>query len=108
MSVKPISRDVLRGLKYEEDRKMHYGQLKRVVEYFYEAVLQKAKISTETKIEIVVREHMRIAGENPLEFNTGDITKIITSLKSLFPGCLVEYHSKSNLGNNGYILIDWS
>jgi len=94
MSVKPMNRESMRGLKAKTDEKNRLEQIDRIVSTIQQQAIQKAKVSTETSIQLEIRGIC-----NP-QFMIENKDGIVSSLSKLFPDCSVEYQTLTR-GNDG-------
>jgi len=127
-----MSREELRGLKGKTDKNIHTEHINYLVSYFHTKVIEKAKTSTESSIQLqgygdFFDPH---CDSKLLKFTENDKLDLLTGLRTLFPGCLVEYQILVQ-GNDGnmydfskidkamlsyinnqytreYLVIDWS
>ena len=92
MSVKPMSRRIMRGLKAQKDETNRINQIQRLVSGFYTGAIRKAETTSETVYQSLLVEHCRYGEERlPLDFNSENIQEIVRDLQTLFPECSVEY-----------------
>ena len=81
MSLTPISREHLRSLKTQKDEENRLEQLNQNVRNLYNSVMSKAQTSTET-----FYHYAQIS-----DFHRKNMPDILSSLKTLFPDCAIEY-----------------
>jgi len=90
MSLTPVSRDHLRLLKTQREEEMRLNQINNYVRNIYSAAISKAQTSTET-----FYHYAQIS-----DFHRKNMPDILSSLKTLFTDCLVEYQHTIG-GNDG-------
>jgi len=124
MSLKPITRDEMRGLKEKKDEENRLREINSIVNEIYRNTIHTAEHTSESSFKYPIR--------HPIHQN--NITDILSALQVLFPECLVEYKNLCqgldgkwydisliddlmktfiNMKNNSYqtqknIIIDWS
>ena len=101
--MEPITREQMRNLKAETDRINRRGTVRRYVNNYYATIRQFAASKTETKHFINTMDEPRPGNEL--------FDDIVIELRTLFPGCLVEYRETRNMNNRvieSGILVDWS
>jgi len=127
-----MSREELRGLKGKTDENIHTEHINYLVSYFHTKVIEKAKTSTETSIQLqgYVDFHDPEVGHLLIKFTENDKLDLLNGLRTLFPGCLVEYQTLvqgkdgkmydfskmdktmlqfiNNQQTREYLVIDWS
>jgi hypothetical protein len=81
MSLKPITRDEMRGLKAKKDEENRLREINRIVKEIYNMTIQKAEQTSESSFKYPIQHPS-------YEKN---ITDILSGLQVLFPECLVEY-----------------
>ena len=104
MSLTPLLRETLRGLKAEEEEKMRFQLINNCVNNLYEAAVRKAKISTDTVYSYTlppfpIDKRTGIAVPQP-EFHRDNMVDILIRLRDLFPDCSVKY-TKVARGQDG-------
>jgi len=104
MSLTPVLREKLRGLKAEEDEKMRLEGISKFVKDLYGAVVHKAKTSTDTVYTytlppIPIDRRTGIAIPQP-EFHRDNMVDILIGLRDVFPDCSVKY-TKVARGQDG-------
>ena len=87
MSVTPMSRHIMRGLKAKNDETNRINQIQQFVSQFYKSAIITAKTTTDTVYQCTLRQH--IAGT--IGDNSENIQEIVRDLQILFPECSVEY-----------------
>jgi hypothetical protein len=100
--MEPITREQMRNLKAETDRINRRETVRRWVHSYYAKIKQVASSTTETK-------HFINTNEQQLGKELCD--DIVIELRTLFPGCLVEYRETRNMNNRvieSGILVEWS
>jgi hypothetical protein len=124
MSLTPITRDEMRGLKEKKDEEIRLREINSIVNTIYSNTIHTAEHTSESSFKYPIR--------HPIHQN--NITDILSALQVLFPECLVEYKNLCqgldgkwydisliddlmktfiNMKNNSYqtqknIIIDWS
>jgi len=101
MSLTPVSRDTLRGLKAKKEEGMRalaerqrLDQVSQMVYHIYGQAVSMAELSSETVYTYKVNT------SNSPSFMQQNMSDILNGLKTLFPDCTVE-HSFFVRGNDG-------
>jgi len=81
MSLKPITRDEMRGLKAKKDEENRLRGINILVNNIYNRTIQTAQQTSELSFKYPIQDNTH---EN-------NITDILSALQLLFPECLVEY-----------------
>jgi hypothetical protein len=81
MSLKPITRDEMRGLKVKKDEENRLREINNIVNIIYSKTIQTAEQTSESSFKYPIQHPS-------YEKN---ITDILSALQVLFPECLVEY-----------------
>jgi hypothetical protein len=81
MSLKPITRDEMRGLKEKKDEENRLREINSIVNEIYRNTIHTAEHTSESSFKYPIR--------HPIHQN--NITDILSALQILFPECLVEY-----------------
>jgi hypothetical protein len=81
MSLKPITRDEMRGLKIKKDEENRLREINNIVNIIYSKTIQTAEQTSESSFKYPIQHPS-------YEKN---ITDILSGLQVLFPECLVEY-----------------
>ena len=110
--MEPITRERMRILKSENDLAKRSRDIKTFVKQYYDIVKYIASNKNVTKHFIDISS----ARNGILQINNGVslsdlIEDIMDELRTLFPGCIVEYHETRNMSNQvieSGILVDWS
>lgn len=100
--MQPITREQLQNLKSETDRINRRNIVQQCVNQYYRDIKQFATSHTETRRVIDTRAHGHI---NDM------CNDMVIELRTLFPGCLVEYCETRNMNNRvieSGIIVDWS
>lgn len=150
MPLEPFSRENMRTLKAQKDEEGHQRKLEEVVRNIYTSAVSFAERNMETSYKfcfpntyqslvnisstIPSNHHQYISFQITKDFIVGNMDEILIRLRTLFPGCSVEYkkvsmargkdgkdYDISNLDEklrpfidtaraqtNDYIVIDWS
>jgi hypothetical protein len=96
MSLNPISRDEMRQRKAVRDEALRAQQVSQFVRQIYNNATQIADSTSETVYRFDARQ------TNVQHILMANMDEIINSLRTLFPGCLVEYKSITTVtGNDG-------
>ena len=90
MSLTPITRDEMRGLKAKKDEENRLREINNLVREIYNNTIQTAQQTSESSFKYPIRY--------PNQEN--NITDILSALQVLFPECLVEYKNQC-LGLDG-------
>ena len=121
MSLQPMMRSKLSGLKAERDEEMRCQQIQRIIHIIYNSVINLASTSTNTSYKKELES---------TPFIITNMQDILSGLRFIFPDCIVE-NMLCARGNDGqiyditkmdekmhpfiidaqtkkYILIDWS
>ena len=95
MSLKPMSRDAMSALKHAADLETHAKQVEYVISCFYDKAISKAKSSTETSIQLEGYGNFPDPNCDSilLKFTENDKNDLLSGLRELFPGCVVEYQT---------------
>jgi len=98
----PISRDTLRGLKAETDKKrrleeekLHRANINRILRIIYMMTIEEARSSTNTSFQID-SDNPRLYSSfttphTSSEIFVKNVKEIASSLEDLFPGCSVRH-----------------
>ncbi len=81
MSLTPITRDEMRGLKAKKDEENRLRGINILVNNIYNRTIQTAQQTSELSFKYPIQDNTH---EN-------NITDILSALQVLFPECLVEY-----------------
>jgi hypothetical protein len=81
MSLRPIARDEMRGLKTKKDEENRLREINSIVNEIYRKSIETAEHTSELSFKYPIR--------HPIHQN--NITDILSALQLLFPECLVEY-----------------
>ncbi len=81
MSLKPITRDEMRGLKEKKDEENRLREINSIVNTIYSNTIHTAEHTSESSFKYPIR--------HPI--HEKNITDILSALQLLFPECLVEY-----------------
>jgi hypothetical protein len=81
MSLKPITRDEMRGLKAKKDEENRLREINDAVKGIYHSAIRNAEQTSESSFQYPIQHPS-------YEKN---ITDILSGLQVLFPECLVEY-----------------
>jgi hypothetical protein len=81
MSLRPIARDEMRGLKTKKDEENRLREINSIVNEIYRKSIETAEHTSESSFKYPIR--------HPIHQN--NITDILSALQLLFPECLVEY-----------------
>ena len=81
MSLRPIARDEMRGLKAKKDEENRLREINSIVNEIYRNTIHTAEHTSESSFKYPIR--------HPIHQN--NITDILSALQILFPECLVEY-----------------
>ena len=132
MSLIPMNRESMSGLKEAADVEKRAKQVTKLIALFYEDAIRRARTSTETSIKLqgYVDFHDSEDGINLIKFTENDKLDLLNGLRTLFPGCLVEYQTLvqgkdrkwydfskmdktmlqfiNNQQTREYLVIDWS
>jgi hypothetical protein len=128
MSLTPISRESMRGLKAKIQEEARIARINSIVDYIYRDAVRIATQIDDSSCLYNLSEH-----GTPLDFYRENMEEIISGIKSLFPDCVVEYKTlKTVTARNGrkydiskndnshisdirgrpeigeYIVVDWS
>ena len=98
--MEPITREQLQNLKAETDLINRRNNVRNYVCQYYQQIKQFATSSIETRRVIDTRGHINDMCND-----------IVIELRTLFPGCLVEYRETRNMNNKvieSGIIVDWS
>jgi uncharacterized coiled-coil DUF342 family protein len=98
--MEPITREQLQNLKAETDRINRRNLVRNCVTQYYQQIKQVATSTTETRHVI-----------NRVRHTNDMCNDIVIELRTLFPGCLVEYRETRNMSNQvieSGIIVDWS
>ena len=95
MSLTPILREKLRGLKAEEEEKNRLEQISKCVNDLYRSAVHTAKKSRDTMYSYSLPRFSTdkktgIAIPEP-EFHRDNMNDILSNLRTLFPDCSVTY-----------------
>ena len=90
MSLTPITRDEMRGLKAKKDEENRLREINILVNNIYTRTIQTAQQTSELSFKYPI--------QYPVHEN--NITDILSALQVLFPECLVEYKNQC-LGLDG-------
>lgn len=90
MSLTPITRDEMRGLKAKKDEENRLMEINRLVRDIYSKTIRTAEQTSELSFKFPI--------QYPVHEN--NITDILSALQVLFPECLVEYKNQC-LGLDG-------
>ena len=95
MSLKPMSRDAMSALKHAADLEKCAKQVTKLIDMFYQHAIRKAKTSTETSIQLQGYGDFTDSecGQNRIKFTENHKGEVLTGLRTLFPGCVVEYQT---------------
>ena len=95
MDLKPMSRESMSALKAAADVEKRAAQVTKLIAMFYEHAIRKARTSTETSIKLngYVEFHDSEYSQKPIKLTENDKLDILNGLRTLFPGCLVEYQT---------------
>jgi hypothetical protein len=90
MSLTPITRDEMRGLKAKKDEENRLREINNIVNIIYSKTIQTAEQTSESSFKY------------PIQHPTHEknITDILSALQVLFPECLIEYKNQC-LGLDG-------
>ena len=111
MSLTPVSRDVLRGLKAQRDEVNRIKRVNERISIIYQGAIKAAEMTTDTKFQHPYQTHRICTGRvleegsidtemKRLELNNRDMVEILSGLQALFPDCTVE-HTKLARGQDG-------
>ena len=81
MSLKPITRDEMRGLKAKKDEENRLREINNAVKEIYHNAIQNAEQTSDSSYKFPIR----------YPSYEKNITDILSGLQILFPECLVEY-----------------
>ncbi len=81
MSLRPITKDEMRGLKAKKDEENRLRGINILVNNIYNRTIQTAQQTSELSFKYPIQDNTH---EN-------NITDILSALQVLFPECLVEY-----------------
>ena len=98
--MEPITREQLQNMKAEADRINRRNNVRNYVCQYYQQIKQFATSSIEMRRVIDTRGHINDMCND-----------IVIELRTLFPGCLVEYRETRNMNNKvieSGIIVDWS
>ena len=84
MSLKPITRDEMRGLKAKKDEENRLREINSIVNEIYRNTIHTAEHTSESSFKYPIR--------HPI--HEKNITDILRALQILFPECLVEYKNQ--------------
>ena len=84
MSLKPITRDEMRGLKAKKDEENRLREINSIVKEIYNMTIRNAEQTSELSFKFHIK--------NPA--HEKNITDILSALQVLFPDCLVEYKNQ--------------
>ena len=84
MSLTPITRDEMRGLKAKKDEENRLREINILVNNIYTGTIQTAQRTSELSFKYHIRD------PNHEKY----ITDILSALQVLFPDCLVEYKNQ--------------
>ena len=84
MSLMPITRDEMRGLKAKKDEENRLREINDTVNNIYTRTIQAAQYTSELSFKYHIR------GPTHEKY----ITDILSALQVLFPDCLVEYKNQ--------------
>ena len=84
MSLTPITRDEMRGLKAKKDEENRLREINDTVNNIYTRTIQAAQYTSELSFKYHIRDSTR----------EKYITDILSALQVLFPDCLVEYKNQ--------------
>ena len=84
MSLTPITRDEMRGLKAKKDEENRLREINNLVREIYNNTIQTAQQTSESSFKYAIRY--------PVHEN--NITDILSALQVLFPECLIEYKNQ--------------
>lgn len=114
--MEPVTREYLRGLRYEIIEKTRIYIINRYVSHIYKEAIQVAKTTRETSYVFNFEKETQTCGllgdssKDVLKFN---IQEILNKLRALFKDCYVEYRiipsetpQKYLLGKE-CIIVDW-
>ena len=95
MSLTPMNREFMRSLKEAADLEKRAKQVTKLIALFYEQAIRKARTSTETSIQLQGYVEFSDSDNNqkPIKLTENDKLDILNGLRTLFPGCLVEYQT---------------
>ena len=132
MSLTPMNRESMRHLKEAADLEKCAKQVTKLIGLFYENAIRRARTSTETSIQLhgYGDFHDSEVGTNLIKFTEKHKDEVLSGLRTLFPGCLVEYQTLvqgkdrkwydfskmdktmlqfiNNQQTREYLVIDWS
>ena len=84
MSLRPITRDEMRGFKAKKDEENRLREINDTVNNIYTRTIHTAQYTSELSFKYPIRY--------PVHEN--NITDILSALQLLFPDCLVEYKNQ--------------
>ena len=84
MSLKPITRDEMRGLKAKKDEENRLREINSIVKEIYNMTIRNAEQTSELSFKFHIQHP---AYEK-------NITDILSALQVLFPECLIEYNNQ--------------
>ena len=84
MSLRPITRDEMRGFKAKKDEENRLREINILVNNIYTGTIQTAQHTSELSFKYYIRDPAR----------EKYITDILSALQVLFPDCLVEYKNQ--------------
>ena len=84
MSLKPITRDEMRGLKAKKDEENRLREINSIVKEIYNMTIRNAEQTSDLSFKY------------PIQHPTYEknITDILSALQLLFPECLIEYKNQ--------------
>ena len=84
MSLKPITRDEMRGLKAKKDEENRLREINSIVKEIYNMTIRNAEQTSDLSFKY------------PIQHPTYEknITDILSALQVLFPECLIEYKNQ--------------
>ena len=90
MSLRPIARDEMRGLKTKKDEENRLREINSIVKEIYNMTIRNAEQTSDLSFKY------------PIQHPTHEknITDILSALQVLFPECLIEYKNQC-LGLDG-------
>lgn len=100
MSLTPISRESMRGLKAKRLDEDRIYQINHIVDQIYRKAVHTATNTNDSKY----LHMLPMLGRDSYEFYRTNMAEIIGCVKSLFPDCSVEH----KILTGEYIVVDWS
>ena len=124
-SLTPVSRESMKGLKFETDEKIRIQEekirqenIQGILKNIYNIAIQEARTTTNTYVQIDSENHLTFSqfmNDIRSKLFVKNMKEIVKGLEELFPGCSVRHFTVNDTQlNRGstiqrtFITIDWS